>query len=77
MLVDLKKAVHQQTELQKSIAMEKAAEAQRTYENTTRLMWIVGSAVVAPGRRVGLVDHALDHASGAARARGGQYGRRG
>ncbi|NNG24373.1 methyl-accepting chemotaxis protein [Telluria aromaticivorans] len=46
LLVELKKAVHQQAELQKSIAMEKAAEAQRTYENTTRLMWIVGAAVV-------------------------------
>ncbi|MGG7606878.1 methyl-accepting chemotaxis protein [Massilia sp. BKSP1R2A-1] len=47
LLVKLKKAVNDQAELQKSIAMEKAAEAQRTYENTSRLMWALGALALA------------------------------
>jgi methyl-accepting chemotaxis protein len=52
-LAALKKSLGEQAELQKSIATEKAIEARRTYENTTRMMWALGalalvlSAVVA------------------------------
>jgi methyl-accepting chemotaxis protein len=44
---DLKKVVVQQSELQKKVANEKATEADRTHENTTRMLWALG--VVALG----------------------------
>ncbi len=47
LLAQLKKAVHEQAELQKAIAQEKAEEAQRTYENTVRLMWALGAVALA------------------------------
>ncbi|VXB31158.1 methyl-accepting chemotaxis protein [Massilia sp. 9I] len=47
LLVQLKKAVHEQAELQKALAREKAEEAQRTYENTARLMWALGAVALA------------------------------
>ena len=47
LLVELKKAVREQAELQKAIAMEKAEEAQRTYDSTVRLMWALGMLAVA------------------------------
>ncbi|SFD58697.1 methyl-accepting chemotaxis protein [Massilia yuzhufengensis] len=43
LLVGLKKAVHEQAELQKRIAIDKAEEAQRTYDNTVGLMWTLGA----------------------------------
>ena len=51
-LADLKKSMNEQAELQKSIAMEKAVEAQRTYENTSRLMWALGALALALGGAV-------------------------
>jgi methyl-accepting chemotaxis protein len=47
LLVQLKGAVNEQAALQKAIALEKAAEAERTYENTTRLMWGLGALALA------------------------------
>ena len=47
LLAQLKKAVHEQAELQKAIAMDKADEAKRTYESTVRLMWALGAAAMA------------------------------
>ena len=46
-LAAMKKALDEQAALQKSIAMDKAAEAQRTYENTSRLMWALGALALA------------------------------
>ncbi|WP_036244396.1 methyl-accepting chemotaxis protein [Massilia sp. BSC265] len=47
LLAALKKDIHEQTALQKAIAMEKAAEAQRTYDSTVRLMWGLGVLAAA------------------------------
>jgi methyl-accepting chemotaxis protein len=46
LLVQLKKAVREQADLQKAIAMDKAEEAQRTYADTTRMMWALGAAAL-------------------------------
>ncbi|MCC2954402.1 methyl-accepting chemotaxis protein [Massilia sp. IC2-477] len=46
LLVQLKKAVNDQAALQKAIASEKAAEAQRTYDSTVRLMWALGAVAL-------------------------------
>ena len=46
-LADLKKAVNEQIEVQKSISADRAAEAQRTYESTSRLMWGLGAIALA------------------------------
>ncbi len=47
LMVEIKKAIDQQSALQKSIAMQKADEAAATYNDTVRLMW--GLGVVALG----------------------------
>ncbi|RYY22355.1 MAG: HAMP domain-containing protein [Sphingomonadales bacterium] len=46
LLVELKKDINEQAALQKALAMEKAEEAHRTYENTSRLMWATGTLAV-------------------------------
>jgi len=45
-LAALKKDVEEQAALQKALAMEKAEEAQLTYDNTVRLMWALGAAAL-------------------------------
>ncbi len=47
LMVELKKAINAQAELQRAIAMEKADEAQQTYAGTVRLMWALGAAALA------------------------------
>jgi len=46
-LAELKKDINEQAALQKSIAMDKAGEAQRTYDNTVRMMWALGALALA------------------------------
>ncbi|BDT57957.1 hypothetical protein MasN3_14510 [Massilia varians] len=52
-LAALKKDINEQSALQKSIAMDKAAEAQRTYDDTVRMMWALGALALALAASVG------------------------
>lgn len=45
-LAALKKDINEQAALQKAIAVEKAEEAQHTYDNTVRLMWALGASAL-------------------------------
>ncbi|MCD2517578.1 methyl-accepting chemotaxis protein [Massilia sp. G4R7] len=47
LLAKLKAAINEQITLQKSIAMDKAREAQQTYDSTMRLMWGLGAVALA------------------------------
>ncbi|WP_288381110.1 methyl-accepting chemotaxis protein [uncultured Massilia sp.] len=47
LLAKLKAAINEQIMLQKSIAMDKAREAQQTYDSTMRLMWGLGAVALA------------------------------
>jgi methyl-accepting chemotaxis protein len=47
LLVEMKKAINEQSAMQKALAMEKAEEAHRTYQSTSRLMWGLGAVALA------------------------------
>ena len=46
-MAELKKDINEQAAVQKSIALDRAGEAQRTYDNTVRTMWALGALALA------------------------------
>ncbi|MFC0250629.1 methyl-accepting chemotaxis protein [Massilia consociata] len=52
-LANLKKAVYAQVALQQKLAMENAAGAERTYQDTRRLMWALGAVALGLAAAVG------------------------